>query len=142
MQKWNSQKENSVSRIKLILRILLIILKKKDSKIKRRNEEGTSQVHINADFEKGDKVKLLDFNKSGIVYKEIDRFNNVIVFADNEFIEVNYKRIKLELKWNELYPEGYDMNQLFTSFKERKLEHDIERGSKKALKQIKKESRV
>lgn len=114
----------------------------KDSKIKRRNEEGTSQVHINADFEKGDKVKLLDFNKSGIVYKEIDRFNNVIVFADNEFVEVNYKRIKLELKWNELYPEGYDMNQLFTSFKERKLEHDIKRGSKKALKQIKKESRV
>lgn len=114
----------------------------KESKIKKRSEESHSQNHINADFEKGDKVTLLDFNKSGIVYKEIDRFNNVTVFADNEFIEVNYRRIKLELKGSELYPEGYDLNQIFTSFTERKLEHDIERGSKKALKQIRKESRV
>ena len=32
------------------------------------------------------------------------------------------------------------MNQLFVSFKERKLEKDIERGSKKALKKIRKDS--
>ena len=114
----------------------------KESKIKISSEETHTNINVNADFEKGDKVTLLDFNKSAIVYKEVDRFNNVTVFFDNEFKEVNYRRIKLELKWNELYPEGYDMNQLFTSFKERKLEHDIERGSKKALKKIRKECRV
>ena len=59
---------------------------------------------------------------------------------NKEFIEVNYKRIKLEIKAEELYPEGYDLNQLFMSFKERKLERDIERGSKKALKKIRKEA--
>lgn len=88
----------------------------------------------------GDKVMLLDKNESGIIYKGKDRFNNVTVFYNNEFIEVNYKRIKLQIRAEELYPQGYDMNQIFVSFKERKLEHDIERGSKKALKKIRKES--
>lgn len=45
---------------------------------------------------------------------------------------------ELEVKASELYPEGYDLNQLFVSFKERKLERHIERGSKKALKELKK----
>lgn len=113
----------------------------KDSKIKK--ESSFEKENIADDiFKKGDKVKLLDCNKSGIVYKEIDKFNNVVVFINGEFKEVNYKRIKLELKCAELYPEGYDLNQIFVSFKERKLEHDIERGSKKALKKIRKESKT
>ncbi|WP_160686917.1 endonuclease MutS2 [Clostridium sp. C2-6-12] len=86
----------------------------------------------------GDRVILLDKNQSAIVYKEIDKLNNVTVLYNNEFIEVNYKRIKLDIKASELYPDGYDLNQLFVSFKERKLERDIERGSKKALKEIRK----
>ena len=92
------------------------------------------------EYKQGDKVTLLDKNESGIVYKERDRDNNLIVMVNKEFIKVNYKRIKLEIKAKELYPEGYDMNQLFVSFKERKLEKDIERGSKKALKKIRKDS--
>ncbi|MGN0143729.1 MAG: endonuclease MutS2, partial [Clostridium sp.] len=112
----------------------------KESKVKV-NSSGKQQGKDYCSYEKGDKVNLLDFNKSGIVYKEIDRFNNVTVFLDGEFKEVNYKRLKLELKRDELYPEGYDLNQIFVSYKERKLEHDIERGSKKALKKIRKESR-
>ncbi|MVX64306.1 endonuclease MutS2 [Clostridium chromiireducens] len=86
----------------------------------------------------GDRVILLDNNESAIVYKEIDKLNNVTVLYNNELIEVNYKRIKLDIKASQLYPEGYDLNQLFVSFKERKLERDIERGSKKALKKIRK----
>lgn len=92
------------------------------------------------EYKQGDKVTLLDNNESGIVYKERDRDNNLIVMVSKEFIKVNYKRIKLEIRAKELYPEGYDMNQLFVSFKERKLEKDIERGSKKALKKIRKDS--
>lgn len=114
--------------------------KLKDSKIKRNSEEKSFNAEVY--FEKGDKVTILDINKSGIVYKEINQFNNVIVFVDGDFKEINYKRLKIEFKSIELYPEGYDLNQLFVSYKERKLEHDIERGSKKALKKIKKESKV
>lgn len=86
-----------------------------------------------------DKVRLLDKNDSAIIYKGRDEFNNVVVLYNKDFIEVNYKRIKLELKAEELYPEGYDLNQLFVSYKDRKLERDIERGSKKALKKLRKE---
>ena len=56
-----------------------------------------------------------------------------------EFIKVNIKRIEISLKAKDLYPVGYDLNSLFVSFEERKLEKDIARGSKKALKKIQKE---
>ena len=90
----------------------------------------------------GDKVLWLDKNKSAVVYKEKDRLNNVIIFVDKQFIEVNSKRLKLEIKAEELYPDGYDLNQIFVSFKDRKLEKDIERGSKKAIKKIIKKNKA
>ena len=93
-------------------------------------------------FKIGDKVFLLDKNVSGVVYKEIDKFNNITVFIEGKFFEVNYKRLKLELKAKDLYPEGYDLNQLFVSFKERKLERDIQRGSKKGIKKFRKEQGI
>lgn len=110
----------------------------KDSKIIKSKEEQV--IEDSYEYCVGDKVILLENNEAAIVYKERDRLNNVTVLCNKEFIEVNYKRIKLELKASELYPEGYDLNQLFVSFKERKLKRDIERGSKKALKRIRKES--
>lgn len=94
------------------------------------------KVEDSYQFAIGDKVLWLDKNKSAIVYKEKDRLNNVIIFVDKQFIEVNNKRLKLEIKAEELYPDGYDLNQIFISFRERKLERDIERGSKKAIKKI------
>ena len=109
----------------------------KESKKKKVKEVESEEKYY--DFSVGDKVLLLDKNDSAIIYKGRDEFNNVVVLYDKEFIEVNYKRVKIELKAEELYPEGYDLNQLFVSFKERKLERDIERGSKKALKKLRKE---
>lgn len=105
--------------------------------IKDKVESKIDDIYI---YSIGDKVILLDNNESAIVYKEMDKLNNVTVLYKNEFIEVNYKRIKLEIKASELYPKDYDLNQLFISYKERKLERDIERASKKALKKIRKES--
>ena len=109
----------------------------KESKKKKVKEVESEEKYY--DFSVGDKVLLLDKNDSAIIYKGRDEFNNVVVLYDKEFIEVNYKRVKIELKAEELYPEGYDLNQLFVSYKDRKLERDIERGSKKALKKLRKE---
>lgn len=109
----------------------------KESKKKKVKEVESEEKYY--DFSVGDKVLLLDKNDSAIIYKGRDEFNNVVVLYNKEFIEVNYKRVKLELKAEDLYPEGYDLNQLFVSYKDRKLERDIERGSKKALKKLKKE---
>lgn len=99
------------------------------------NEDINSEYH----YKIGDKVLLLDKKISAVVYKEKDRFNNLVVFFNKEFLEVNFKRVKLEFTAEELYPEGYDLNQLFVSFKERKLEKDLKRGSKKAIKKLRKE---
>lgn len=108
----------------------------KDSKIKKQSIEDIKEaIQV---YSAGDKVLLLDENTFGIVYKGLDKYNNVIILVNEEFKEVNYKRIRLEFKAEELYPEGYDLNQIFINYKERKLERDIERGSKKALKEIKK----
>lgn len=71
----------------------------------------------------------------------MDFFNNITVLYKDDFIEINEKRLKLELKADDLYPEDYDLNTLFVDYEQRKLERDIERGSKKALKKIQKEIR-
>lgn len=93
------------------------------------------------EYKIGDRVKLLDHNDFGIVYKEKDNFYNVVVYYNGEFTEVNVKRITLDVAAKELYPDGYDLNTLFVDYKERKMQHDIERGSKKALRKIEKEIR-
>ncbi len=115
----------------------------KESKVKKKIENIEELLLDNKpiEFNVGDKVLLLDYNDSGIVYKPEDKFNKVMIFYKKEFIEVPTNRVKLELKAEELYPKGYDLNTLFVSYTERKLERDIERGSKKALKKIQKEIR-
>ncbi|MGG8380662.1 endonuclease MutS2 [Bacillus sp. R-CC1] len=93
------------------------------------------------EYKIGDRVNLLDHDDFGIIYKEKDNFYNVVVYYNGEFVEVNVKRITLEVAAKELYPEGYDLNTLFVDYKERKMQHDIERGSKKVLRKIQKEIR-
>ena len=90
------------------------------------------------EYKIGDRVNLLDHDDFGIIYKEKDNFYNVVVYYNGEFIEVNVKRITLEVSAKELYPEGYDLNTLFVDYKERKMQHDIERGSKKHFVKFKK----
>ncbi|MCC0709001.1 endonuclease MutS2 [Clostridioides sp. ES-S-0190-01] len=119
----------------------LDLVKRSKLKSHTENKDNVEFISNYTEYNTGDKVKLLDENDFGVVYKPRDKFNNVeILFKDN-FVLVNIKRLELSIKAEELYPEGYDLNSLFTSFKDRKLEKDIQRGSKKALKQIQREIR-
>lgn len=108
------------------------------SKNKIRIEQEIIENVPYENYDIGDKVYLSEYKKSGLIYKPKDEFNNVTVLYDNKFMEVNVKQIKLEFKASELYPQDYDLNSLFTSFADRKLEKDIARGSKKALKKLQK----
>ena len=90
------------------------------------------------DFSIGDKVFVKGVNQSGLVYTKRNFKDMITVYFEGDIKEVDIKNLKLEVKGEDLYPAGYDMNQLFTSYKERKLDHDIKRGSKKALKKIRK----
>lgn len=112
--------------------------KVKESKISKDIINEEEEIKNIYNYSIGDKVLLLDYNDYGIIYKEKDEFNNVEVFYKNEFIKVNERRVKLSITAEELYPEGYDLNTIFIGYTERKLEHDIGRGSKKALREIKK----
>lgn len=109
-----------------------------DSKIRKPQAEKTSKGATYA-FAKGDRVKLLDYDDVGIVYEEMNLYNNVSVFYKRQMLEVHVKRLTLELPAEELYPEGYDLETLFVDYHERKLQHDIQRGSKKALRKIHKQ---
>ena len=88
------------------------------------------------EYEVGDKVKVSELNGHAIVYKKKDSFNNVVVLFEDTFKEVHANRLELDIKAVDLYPEGSDLNTLFVGYKERKLNHDLERGSKKALKNV------
>lgn len=112
--------------------------KVKESKVSKDIINEEEEIKNIYNYSIGDKVLLLDYNDYGIIYKEKDEFNNIEVFYKNEFINVNERRIKVSITAEELYPEGYDLNSIFIEYSERKLEHDIERGSKKALREIKK----
>lgn len=109
-----------------------------DSKIRKPKIEKANVATTYA-FAKGDRVKLLDYDDVGLVYEEMNPYNNVSVFYQGQILEMNVKRLTLELPATELYPEGYDLETLFVDYQDRKLQHDIERGSKKALRKIQKQ---
>ena len=90
-------------------------------------------------FAQGDRVLLLDHEESAIVYKGLDKFNNLIVYYNGEMMEVNDRRVKFEVSASELYPAGYDMTLVFMDYHVRKRERDINRGSKKMMKTLRKE---
>lgn len=93
------------------------------------------------EYKKGDRVKLLEHDGFGLVYQEMDYSHHIVVFYKDEFIEVNVKRLALDIPASKMYPQGYDLDTLFIDHQTRKMQHDIERGSKKALRKIQKEIR-
>ncbi len=111
-----------------------------NSKITKYADFTEDEVKSSYTYAIGDRVKLLDNDKIGLVYKPINSINQVEIFVENEIVSVHEKRLQLLAEATNLYPHDYDLNNLFTSFKERKLEHDIERGSKKGIKKLFKET--
>ncbi|MGL4799936.1 MAG: hypothetical protein ACRCWY_11160, partial [Cellulosilyticaceae bacterium] len=60
--------------------------------------------------------------------------------CNGDMREVQENRTKRLFKARDLYPEGYDLDTLFVDFKTRKRERDLNRGSKKALKNLRREN--
>ncbi|ANZ99703.1 mannonate oxidoreductase [Carnobacterium divergens] len=113
--------------------------KKSFSINKKSKEEDTIITKETVDFKKGDRVLLTEKQKAGLIYSYDEKQEKATVYIEGEMLEVLSKRLKLEIPATELYPMDYDLASLFVSYKERKEEHDIQRGSKKALKRIHKE---
>ncbi|MDA3974707.1 endonuclease MutS2 [Enterococcus thailandicus] len=92
-------------------------------------------------FEKGDRVWLTEYQKEGLVFED-DGSEKVMIYFNNEKIAVLRQRVQFRRSADELYPEGYDLDSLFIDFKTRKKQRDLERGSKKAHKELLKEMRT
>lgn len=72
-------------------------------------------------YEMGDSVHVLTTGELGVIFKGPDNQGNYLVQVRERKIEVNYKRLKLNVPASELYPEDYDFNIIFESKEHRKL---------------------
>lgn len=112
-------------------------LEKKSFK-KKAQKQASESIEMN--YYKGDKIFLLEQQESALVYQEVPFTDNVTVFLNDQFVEVPKRRIKLEFRASELYPADYELENLFEDFHTRKERRDIDRGSKKAQRKLKKEA--
>jgi len=88
-------------------------------------------------YNKGDRVLLNETGNHALVYEHKVDESIVVVFKDGKYDNVPEKRITLDKTMDVLYPVGYNLDQLFTSFKSRKLEKDIKKGRFKNMKDLK-----
>lgn len=86
-------------------------------------------------YQKGDRVQLTFNGKTGLVFED-DGQSRVQVYVDRNIQSIIRRRIKLVNSATELYPNGYDLDQLFSDFHERKEIRDLERGAKIAQKKL------
>lgn len=87
---------------------------------KRQKSSEVSKKPVKV-FEMGDSVHVLSIGELGVIYKGPDSQGNYLVQVRERKIEVNYKRLKLNLPASELYPEDYDFSIIFESKDHRKL---------------------
>ena len=120
-------------------KVLKVLKEKKEVEKAKENKEALLSQREKTIFQRGDRVKLLEENLIGLVYTVEDKLGNIEIIVDKTIHKAHNSRVQLLGKAGELYPAGYDLDTLFKDYKERKLNHDLERGSKKALKKIRKE---
>lgn len=113
---------------------------RKTFKAQKQKQLLSSRLEKESRFHKGDRVLLKDQDETGLIYSD-DGGQTVHVFVNDEFSEVLRKRVEIKVAASQLYPDDYDRDTLFTDFQTRKFNRDLERGSKKAHKQLDKEMR-
>ncbi|GCF95327.1 endonuclease MutS2 [Enterococcus florum] len=101
----------------------------------------TSQKKVDQLYQKGDRVLLTESQETALIHEDTGE-SMVEVFLNQEMIKVQRQRVQLVMSAQELYPQDYDLDSLFSDFHTRKREKDLARGSKKAQKQLDKEMRA
>lgn len=118
-----------------------------DSPIKARNfspkkdrisiAKSTNESGKYVGFKKGDRAINNETKKIGLVYECDLKAGTAKVLIDGKYETWQLRRMTLDKSRDVLYPEGYDLDQLFISFKVRKLEKDIKKGRFKNFKELK-----
>ena len=113
-------------------------IEKRSFKQKKKNQEAPKEEKVL--FSKGDRVYATQFQKEALVFEDTGE-DTIVIFIDKQKETVLRQRVVLKMSTEELYPVGYEIDHLFTEFKDRKWQRDIDRGSKKAQKKLLKEAR-
>ena len=133
-----------IERVKSINATHEIVAARKISKFakkKSRVEEIKKQTDPSQDakrviYEKGDRIILNETGDHSLIFEHHLDDHEVTVFRDGKYSKVSEKRVTLDKRREVLYPLGYDLDQLFISFKERKLEKDMKKGRFKNLAEL------
>jgi dsDNA-specific endonuclease/ATPase MutS2 len=75
----------------------------------------------------GDSVMVFPDKKIGIVCEPVNEKGILRVQLPDKKIYINHKRVKLQVRATELYPEDYDFSIIFDTVKNRKIRHDMDR---------------
>lgn len=95
---------------------------------KIQRQKKTEQMHLAYEkFRRGDSVIITPENKIGIVCRKCNEKGEVLVQLQKEKLLVNYKRLKLHVAAEALYPEDYDFSIIFDKVAVRKARHQMER---------------
>ncbi len=96
----------------------------KQTKLHQKHVEKTKIEHT---FNLGDSVYITTMDRTGIVCElENNRGELGVMVMKNKF-KINKKRLKLHIEAKDLYPEDYDLNIVFESKENRKLDHQMQR---------------
>ncbi len=79
------------------------------------------------DFTIGDQVFIKTLNTKGIIFEPANHKQEVGVFVNKKKIYIHQRKVKLLIKSDQLYPEGYDFDIIFKSKEYRKNEHMLNR---------------
>ena len=112
----------------------------KFSKKKSRVEEiRKAQAGIDPErimYNKGDRIINNETGNHSLIFEHNTDEYTVTIFKDGVYEDLNEKRVTLDKRREILYPDGYNLDQLFISFKSRKLEKDIRKGRFKNLEEL------
>ena len=109
----------------------------KQAKLKFKNKQ--KKIKSLPSFKKGDRIKVPKYHQEVLFYENADIANHIVIFINKNFETVPLKGAKLVRKAEELYPAGYNLDLLFIQdWQDYKLNKDLDRGSKKAWKKLKK----
>jgi dsDNA-specific endonuclease/ATPase MutS2 len=87
----------------------------------------TSELDKDMKFDIGDLVLITSLGVKGIIYELENEQGEYGVMVKKKKVYVNQKRLSLEIKAKDLYPEDYDMSIVFDLKERRKKDHLMSR---------------
>lgn len=107
-------------------------VEKRKKQIERREKRIESEKKAK-EFGIGDSVFVYPKKEIGIVFQTVNEYGEVGVQIKKKKQLIPYKRLKINVKAADLYPEDYDFSVIFDSVSTRKIRHKMEKRNGEGL---------